>query len=218
MDFPFSILRRRGVSFLLVSLTLFLSLPWISLPFASAATPSPDHPIIKVGGIPSIPMKWLAALLAYFMVVLAGIISDPAASKFIAACGGLAGLAEALGGLGLDAVARQGRLGGFVGAAMAEAVELARIYQKSTEAGEDVKTTAVRLGISFGADLVGFVAGVAVMEAAVGAVAGAAGVVGVAGAVMAGVGGAAALTYVVAVGVDAAKNWANTLLNRAIGQ
>jgi len=166
----------------------------------------------------ALPGRWLAALLAYFLLLLAGIMTDPAASKFVAGFAGLVGLTEALGGLGLATLAEQGRLGGFVGAALAEAVELVRIYQTSTEDGESWSTTAARLGISLGADFAGFMASAATMEAAVGVVAAVTGIVGTAGAIIVGVGGAAVLTYGVAAGGDAMKSWANTLLNQAIGK
>ena len=157
--------------------------------------------------------KMLALFLAYLGLWVTGLVMDPSSSKFLSGFGGIVGLAESLGGIGLKQIALQGRLGGFAGSALAESLELARIYQTSTTAGESALSTTGRLGISFGADLASFAAGVAIMEAATGVIATATGFVGAVGAAAVGIGGAAVLTYGVSKAADATKDWANQWLN-----
>jgi len=159
----------------------------------------------------TIPGRLLAGLLGYLGVLLAGLLTDPSSSKFISGAGGVVGLAEALKGMGLNHVAAQGRMAGFAGAALAEAIALAQIYQSSTAADESSLKTTGRLGISFGIDIAQFAAGIVIMESAIGVVATATGIVGTAGAVIAGVGGAAVLTYGVSQAGDFIKDWANKL-------
>lgn len=165
----------------------------------------------KSGG--TLPARWLAALLAFLGLMLTGAILNPSAGKFIAGLGGLVGLGEALGGIGLKTIAAQGRLGGFAGAAIVEGLALARTYQRGTNAGESASITAARLGISFGVDVTSFIAGAEIMGAAAGVVATATGFIGVVGAVAVGVGGAALLNYGVATVGDTVKNWANKKLS-----
>ncbi len=161
---------------------------------------------------------WLAALLAYLGLTLAAAIMNPNASKFLAGFGGFVGLAEALGGIGFKTIAAQGRSGGFIGAAMAEGIELARTYRNSTAARESGSIMAVRLWISFSVDVASFIAGAEIMGAAVGVAAPATGAIGVMGAVAVSVGGAALLTYGVGNVGDAVKDWANEKLSALIAK
>ncbi len=162
--------------------------------------------------------KLLAALAAYLALLLPGIVKNPKASDFVSLMATLIGSLDTLKGLGFEKIAAQARLGGFVGAAMAEAVELVRIYKTSTHAGESAGVTAMRLAISAMSDIGAFAAGVVIVEAGIGAAVGGVSVVGPVGAAVVAVGGAALLTYGLSQATTAVKARATEILDRFLGK
>ena len=137
---------------------------------------------------------------------------NPEASDFVSMAGTLVGSLEAVKSLGFGALANQAKLAGFSGGALAEAVELARIYQASTASGETPVTTAIRLAGSAIPDIVAFVACAVVTDAAIGVAATGAALVGPVAAGMVAVAGAALLTYGISQAATAVKSAAIRLL------
>jgi hypothetical protein len=183
------------------------------------APPSTLHPIKpKSGG--HLPMSgalaFLSMLLAYLAMAIPSTIRDGKSSERMSIAGLVIGVTELFKEVpALRWLAGQAKLAGFATGALAEALEIARTYEKSVATGESGPRTSTRIAISVIPDVAAFAASSLVVEAGMGVFATAAAMLGspIAAGIIAGA-GVAVLSYGISVAATSVKETANKLIDQ----